>query len=69
MKLSMSALRLSICGCVQVAPVSIDTDGEEIAIVREDDATNSVAVQGSNLPEGDTTTPAVETEVEVEVDD
>ncbi len=46
----------------------VTEDGEEILIEREDDDTNRKAEQGSTLPEGDTTTPAVETEEEVEVE-
>ena len=47
----------------------ITTDGETIAIVKEDDATNSAAQEGSFLADDDTTTPGVEVEVEEEVEE
>ncbi len=40
---------------------------ETVEVVREDTADNSQDLKGSELPEGDTTTPAIETEEEVEV--
>lgn len=42
---------------------------QTIEAVREDTADNSKALQGSKLPDSDTTTPAVETEEEVEVEE
>lgn len=55
---------------VEVAVVQND-DGktEEIEIVRENTAENSEDLQGGILPDDDKTTPAVETEEEVEVDE
>jgi hypothetical protein len=41
---------------------------EELEIVREDTAENKQDLQGSVLPDDDKTTPAVEKEEEVEVD-
>lgn len=41
---------------------------ETIEVVREDTDENGKDLQGSTLPEGDTTTPAIESEEEVEVD-
>lgn len=38
-------------------------------ILREDDAENSVELEGSTLPDDDTSTPSVTVEVNVEVDD
>jgi hypothetical protein len=55
--------------------VVVHTDGttEEVQVHREDDEENSKALEGTELAEDDTTTPAIETEieeeVEVEVDD
>jgi len=47
----------------------ITTDGEEIPIEREDDATNSKAEEGSFLADDDTSTPGVDVEVEEEVEE
>ena len=47
----------------------VTTDGETIAIVKEDDDTNAVAQEGSFLADDDTTTPGVEVEVEEEVEE
>jgi hypothetical protein len=52
---------------VEIAVVQ-DSAGktEAIEIVREDTADNTVALKGSALPQGDTTTPGVEEEVEAD---
>jgi hypothetical protein len=39
---------------------------QQIIVVREDDKTNSAALEGSQLPDGDTSTPGVEATIEVE---
>jgi hypothetical protein len=54
---------------VEIAVVQ-GADGkiEEIEIVRENTAENSKDLQGSILPDEDKTTPAIEKEEEVEVD-
>jgi len=55
---------------VEVAVVQgADGKTEELEIVRENTAENSKDLQGSILPDDDKTTPAVEKEEEVEVDD
>ncbi len=43
-----------------------DSSGKtsEYPIIREDDATNSAELEGSVLPDGDTTTPGVDSEIE-----
>jgi hypothetical protein len=41
---------------------------EEIEVVREDNADNAVELDGTELAEGDTSTPGREVEVEVEVE-
>lgn len=46
-----------------------DGTTEELAVVREDTADNGAEQQGSTLADGDTTTPAIETEEEVEVEE
>jgi hypothetical protein len=52
---------------VEVAVVQgADGKTEEIEIVREDTAENSEDLQGSVLPDDDKTTPAIETEEEVD---
>ncbi len=54
---------------VEVAVVQ-GTDGktEELEIVRENTAENAKDLQGSTLPDDDKTTPAIEKEEDVEVD-
>lgn len=55
---------------VEVAVVqNADGKTEEIEIAREDTAENTKNVQGSVLPDGDTSTPAVEAEEETEVEE
>jgi hypothetical protein len=48
-----------------------DHDGktEEVEVLREDTAENKAELEGSQLPDGDQTTPGRETEIEEEVDD
>ena len=41
---------------------------ETVEVVREDTEDNARELEGSALPAGDTTTPAIETEEEVEVE-
>ena len=55
---------------IEVAVVQ-GTDGkiEELEIVREDTDENRKDLEGSILPDADKTTPGIETEAEVEVDD
>ena len=55
---------------VEIATVQ-GTDGktEELEITREDTDENRKEIGGSTLPDTDKTTPGVEAEVEVEVDD
>ena len=55
---------------VEVAVVQ-GSDGktEELEIVREDTAENRKDLEGTVLPDGDKTTPGVEKEEDVEVDD
>lgn len=56
-------------GRVEVVTVQgADGKTEELEIVREDTAGNTKDVQGSTLPDDDKTTPAIENEEEVEVD-
>ena len=52
---------------VEVAVVK-DSAGktEQVEIIREDTAENRVDLQGSTLPEGDTTTPGVEHTIETD---
>lgn len=46
-----------------------DGKTEELEIVREDTADNAKNIQGSVVPDGDRTTPVVEAEEDVEVDE
>lgn len=45
-----------------------DGTTEEINVVQEDNDENTVELEGTQLPDDDTTTPAVETEEEVEIE-
>lgn len=49
--------------------VVVTTDGEEIPIEREDDATNGKIEEGSFLADDDTASPGVDVEVEEEVEE
>jgi len=51
--------------------VVVDTSGntEEIEVVREDTSENTAELEGSDLPDDDTSTPSVSVEVEVEVEE
>ncbi len=51
--------------------VVVDASGqtEEIEVLREDDDVNAEALQGTALPEDDTTTPGTEAEEEVEIEE
>ena len=57
-------------GAPQERLVVVGDDGyqEEISVIREDNAENRKELEGSELPSGDTTTPALEVEVEEETD-
>lgn len=54
----------------QESVVLVSSSGKTITepILREDTADNSVELEGSQLPDSDTTTPGIEVEIEVEVD-
>jgi hypothetical protein len=57
-------------GGVEMAVVQYpDGKTQEVALAREDTPENTAEMEGTQLPEGDTTTPAVEAEVEVEVEE
>lgn len=51
--------------------VVVHTDGttEEVEVHREDDEENAVEQEGTELGAEDTTTPAIETEIEEDVED
>jgi hypothetical protein len=46
-----------------------DEELERVAIVRQDTKGNQLELEGSRLPDDDTTTPGVEAEIEEEVED
>ena len=53
-------------GDVEVFIIKSGGETTEIAVIREDDDTNSVEMEGSELSDDDTSTPGVEVEEEVE---
>ena len=63
-------VRLASAAAVEEVEVIVvvreDGEREEVEIVREDDDFNADELEGSALPEGDSTTPGVESTVEVE---
>jgi hypothetical protein len=53
-------------GDVEIFIIKSGGETTEIAVIREDDDTNSVEMEGSELADGDTSTPGVDAEEEIE---